>query len=375
MNQSEISKKKFDSYVAEISLNASPHMSDNCWRAIETCFFEKYTSPQIVKYLEWGSGNSTLAIIKYALESQQSIEITSIEHDPSFYKNMVQNLFTLVKQGSLTIESLYGPLFSPKDAFRRIQEVRQNEAYFLKFQYYTEHKNLFELNDHRDKHRITIKKIIKQSIKSLARDIHFYIYICKGLFRWISATPSLKKEKIGYCISKKVTTVNIENVTLKADVDTIIKNIKGPTKITLFVNSIKLSYLLFPHLKSPLDWRGRTFDGLCNEFPDYVLYPQKTQFDIVYVDGRARVSCLKRIKRENLLNKGGYLFVHDAFSIHFYEALTLFGPYTFIHGSNKKTDDQNTFEEKSPHLIQLGDSLDKLETRIDRELFVYHQKT
>ena len=47
------------------ALNGTPMMSSNCWRAIEEAVLKR---PRC-RYLEWGSGNSTIAMLRLALET------------------------------------------------------------------------------------------------------------------------------------------------------------------------------------------------------------------------------------------------------------------------------------------------------------------
>ena len=46
------------------SLNGVPMMSSNCWRAIEEAVLNR---PRC-RYLEWGSGNSTIVMLRLVLE-------------------------------------------------------------------------------------------------------------------------------------------------------------------------------------------------------------------------------------------------------------------------------------------------------------------
>lgn len=55
-------------------------------------------------------------------------------------------------------------------------------------------------------------------------------------------------------------------------------------------------------------------DGTYADFKDYVLHPRyyidKELFDVVFVDGRARVACATYAARE-YLKPGGLIFIHD----------------------------------------------------------------
>ena len=53
-------------------------------------------------------------------------------------------------------------------------------------------------------------------------------------------------------------------------------------------------------------------DGNYEDFKDYIEYPaeQKVLFDLILIDGRARVDCLNKSKE--LLSKNGVVMLHDA---------------------------------------------------------------
>lgn len=55
-------------------------------------------------------------------------------------------------------------------------------------------------------------------------------------------------------------------------------------------------------------------DGTFDDFKNYVLAPRifldQGKFDIVFVDGRARVACA-RFAAQEYLKEGGFIFIHD----------------------------------------------------------------
>ena len=137
---------------------------------------------------------------------------------------------------------------------------------------------------------------------------------------------------------------------------------------------VKLWHL--PEIRSSLWSRGLLFDGPANQLTNYLALPLIGQFDIIFVDGRARVSCLKRIKRDKLLKTDGWLFAHDAFRSELAEGLRLFcSDFTLIRGSNRMINGQIRAELGfGQPLIQAGDSIDNLKSEIMQELFVYQNK-
>ena len=71
-----------DDTEMDLVLDGTPMMSANCWRAIEEAVLNR---PRC-RYLEWGSGNSTIAMLRLALEtpSLHGSRLCSVEHDPEF---------------------------------------------------------------------------------------------------------------------------------------------------------------------------------------------------------------------------------------------------------------------------------------------------
>lgn len=55
-------------------------------------------------------------------------------------------------------------------------------------------------------------------------------------------------------------------------------------------------------------------DGTLEDYFDYVNFPKSLnkKFDVIFIDGRARVDCAKIAV--NLLNKGGFILIHDIFN-------------------------------------------------------------
>ena len=77
----------------------------------------------------------------------------------------------------------------------------------------------------------------------------------------------------------------------------------------------------------PVEWDPLVpADGDYEEFKDYVEYPKSLnrQFDVVWVDGRARVACAFSVIRNNLLKPNGVVIIHDWERKHYKEVLKSF---------------------------------------------------
>ena len=51
-------------------LDGSPQISDNCWQAVLDTLRERASEGSVVRYIEWGAGNSTIAVLEIARESK-----------------------------------------------------------------------------------------------------------------------------------------------------------------------------------------------------------------------------------------------------------------------------------------------------------------
>lgn len=64
----------------------------------------------------------------------------------------------------------------------------------------------------------------------------------------------------------------------------------------------------------PINWKASTpRDGNYDEFKKYVEFPKtlNKQWDVILIDGRARVACAESVLRNHLLKKDGIVVVHD----------------------------------------------------------------
>ena len=114
-------------------------MSPNCWRAIE----DAVAAARPCRYLEWGSGNSTIALLRAALESRGGprLELNSIESDRGFarslYDAMAETFQRASVDGLVRVEPLCYPKPSLLEALGSDPAVARYEAQFLKVLWHT----------------------------------------------------------------------------------------------------------------------------------------------------------------------------------------------------------------------------------------------
>ena len=114
-------------------LDGTPMMSPNCWRAIEEAALNR---PRC-RYLEWGSGNSTIAMLRLALEtpSLYGSRLCSVEHDPEFASILLSLLAETFSDASAEVVISIGPIPKSKpsviEALRRDPGISHYEARFI----------------------------------------------------------------------------------------------------------------------------------------------------------------------------------------------------------------------------------------------------
>ena len=114
-------------------------MSPNCWRAIE----DAVAARAPCRYLEWGSGNSTIALLRAALENRGGprLELHSIESDLGFARSMFDAIAETLQMASVDglvrVEPLRYPKPSLLEALGSDPAVARYEAQFLKVLWHT----------------------------------------------------------------------------------------------------------------------------------------------------------------------------------------------------------------------------------------------
>jgi len=76
----------------------------------------------------------------------------------------------------------------------------------------------------------------------------------------------------------------------------------------LFRNNIHVNLI-----ENNEDYDILTSDGTYENFRDYIEFPKSLneKFDVIFVDGRARVEAALSVLRNKLLNTNGVVMVHD----------------------------------------------------------------
>ncbi|MDN3668634.1 class I SAM-dependent methyltransferase [Echinicola jeungdonensis] len=97
-----------------------------------------------------------------------------------------------------------------------------------------------------------------------------------------------------------------------------------------------LPYVEIHHVPSEIEgWNNQgdwKIDGTYEEFETYVNYPEKYKpFDLIIIDGRARVPCLRKAK--DLLAPKGIIIFHDCNREHYhqYQSHFKFGQFITDH--------------------------------------------
>ena len=346
-------------------LDGSPLMSDNCWNVIITAIKERSTEGKEVTCLEWGSGNSTINLIRTALNVKMNFKIISVDHETAFFPWLAESIINEFcgrkeEKPILTWHLLQGPIIS----FSKIGKILSERSVFksssLYWQIILGNKRLQYVEKYQPNFDFHFTKVIKQLIKLMIIEIDYWFWIIRGI---VYNFLLRKRFDDRYALS--------EPIIIKDFFDYFTKNHKpGCLKIKQDNVTIELWHL--PMLQS--FWRyGLLLDGPITQLSDYVSIPVKENFDIIFIDGRARVSCIKRVNRDKLLKNGGWLFVHDAFRSEMGEAFQMLNqPHQFINGSNKTLNGQKRCDDGFGFpFIKTGDGLTNLNQEIVQELFVY----
>lgn len=377
--RSQASEVQFGGY--SVKLTGAPALSANCWEAIARTIRETCGRQRACRYLEWGSGNSTLSVTSEALSNHRQVEIVSIEHHRVFYRTLARELLgvcgrlvsrdpPLADKITLRVIRLEGPYLTPASFLGMARRVRALESHFMKWQHFTGNKHITESDKGIPSFDIGLGRIVKQAVKYRLSRLNFALWKLRGLGKGLR-----EKHAVELYRSRPIVTLTGSPASPDDMQDFVrhIDAIQGPGKLVIEAGPVVVQYYLMPQQQSWF-WARRSFDGLFIEFADYVLCPVEGQFDVIFIDGRARVSCMKRVRCDNLLAKDGTLFVHDGHSVHHSEGFQALGGYAFIHGSNVMQDGTNHHVASRPPVLRMGTSLDDLTAVVDRELFVFRKE-
>lgn len=317
-----------------------------------------------------------------AVLNRRQVEVVSVEHHSEFYRALARDLLRvcgrlvprdppLADKITLRVVRIEGPYLSVTDSIRMGREARALESHFIKWQHLTGNKSIAESDKSVPNYEFGLGRIAKQAVKYWLSRLNFALWKSRGLRRGLREGHPVELYR-----SKPIATLagNPASPDDMQDFVRAIDAIQGPGKLVIEVSPVIIQYYLLPQQQSWF-WTLRSFDGLFIEFADYVLCPVMGQFDVIFIDGRARVSCMKRVKRDDLLAQDGTLFVHDGHAVHHSEGFqALGGRYTFIHGSNVMQDGTAHHVSSRPPVVRMGMSLDDLTAVVDRELFVFRKE-
>ncbi|MEK9183547.1 MAG: hypothetical protein AAB890_00550 [Patescibacteria group bacterium] len=340
-------------------------MSDNCWNAIITAIKERSAKGKEVICLEWGSGNSTINLIRTALDAKMNFKIISVDHETAFFPWLAKSVFNEFckkkdEKPILAWHLLRGPIISFSKIGEVLLERNVLKSSSLYWQIILGNKRLQYVEKYQPNFNFYLVKITKQLIKLIMIEFDYWFWVTKGV---IYNFFFKKSSNSNYVLS--------EPIIIRDFFDYFTKN-HNPGCLKIKQDNVTVELWHLPMLQS--FWRyGLLFDGPITQLPDYVNIPIKENFDIIFIDGRARVSCIKRVSRDKLLKNGGWLFVHDAFRSEMGEAFQMFNQtYQFINGSNRTLNGQRRCDDGFGFpFIKTGNSLTDFNQEIVQELFVY----
>lgn len=333
-------------------------MSPNCWAAIDEAVHARTSC----RYLEWGSGNSTLAVLRAALaDGLAGLRVVSIENDFSFANAMCAAIFELLEKARMKAVVSVEPIVFPKptllEALREDPLADLYAAGFLKVLWHSRNDNFW--------------------IGSIETDHSGWATILERYLLWLRCVAAFHLSRVQRALEQSGPGAGPRAVDRPGtDGDFVFGRRSRPTHVMFDCGELQVSYLFVPKLENRLWREAAILDGSYFEFADYVSVPLEGQFDVILVDGRARTSCLKRVYYQSLLAPGGILFLHDAHRPAYIEGLRLFGQWSFIRGSDHASAGVSN-EPASPTsqlggpLVRSGSSMSETDALYDRELYFY----
>ena len=231
-------------------LDGTPMMSANCWRAIEEAVLNR---PRC-RYLEWGSGNSTIAMLRLALEtpSLHGSRLCSVEHDPEFASILLSVLAQTFSDAAAEVVISIGPI--PKsnpsvvEALRRDPGISRYEARFVQTLWDTCNDGFW----------------ITASQPNAAHHQRL-VMLHRRLIR-LQGSAALRWERIRRALDSDARSepVTVLDTTQGRSLPRVI----GPTFVTFDSEQVRLEYLVIPQFRNRLSRPGFILDGLYQEFAD-----------------------------------------------------------------------------------------------------------
>jgi hypothetical protein len=307
------------SEFTHIDLKGVPEMSANCL-GLMVDFIEanKYSS-----YLEYGSGNSTLYFLKRAVANELPLKkILAVECSSDFFDRMNEHIEANFKVRKKEVVK------QPRKKLDK-NKLKERESYFI--------------IDH---------SFVNPNFEG-----------CRAaggpnkLFRSLLGIANLERWLRGRLAYLRMFLVPVPET----------------TKVAYELeNGVRFEYVL-----TPVPLSHFVNDGTYNRFHEYVEAAASDKFDVAFIDGRARVSCVKKVLSDGNMNPGGTIFHHDCYLENYWEGLNLLdtGRRLLVDGENKKIDGAVLRDRTNPeqfHIVLNKYGSDgKIKSVNDREMCVY----
>lgn len=356
-------------------LDGSPLMSDNCWNTVLDTLRKKAETQREIKCLEWGAGNSTISLVKEGIKTNKMFTFVSIDHDTRFFPWLAESVISVFKESDnganlkITWRPHRGttlPVSEIKGVLKRHKTFRTSS---LTWQILLANKRLQYAEQFSPNFGFSPYKIIRQLGKILfIRLAYWYWVVCRVL------RALFVKDDLSLKNSPRELNLNLIGADIKKNIffDHFIKNpIAGC--LLLEQDNLKVELWHIPEIRNIFWNKGVVLDGSIIQLPDYVNIVLQGKFDVIFIDGRARVSCIKRVYYDKLLKEGGWLFVHDAYRSEMAEAFKLFtSTFAFLLGSNVTLNGQERCNTQFGFpRVEIGESLEETKSQIQQELFIY----
>ncbi len=372
MSKGQKTKVKFD--PAQIKpLDGSPMMSANCWNAVLETVDARAQGGKPLRCLEWGAGNSTVSLVRKGRKLENDFAFVSIEHETNFFHWLAESILaefldgTDTKNLKVTWQPLKESVLSLSKAGSVLKEHRALESASLGWQILLNSRRLQYIERITPQFGFTFRGVLKQIVRMMLVGMGYALWMAKSIMRSFVAESADSQQR-----TLAEPTLRMEgNAVKKGTFFELFEKDPGPGCFTIEHDGIRVDLWHLPALQTVFWNKGLLLDGSIRQLFDYVCIPLSGVFDVIFIDGRARVPCIKRVHRDTLLKEGGSLFVHDAFRAEMTEGFRLFGDtFTFIQGTNRTLNGQARCPEGFGFpLARVGDTLETARWVITQELF------
>lgn len=359
-------------------LDGSPMMSANCWNtilaAVDTQIARNTSERTTV--LEWGAGNSTISLIRKGLTKKSNMKLVSVEHETSFFHWLAESAIAELVEGNsgdgvtVTWTPLAGPRVPLAQMSKMVRRHRSLESAPINLQIILNSKRLAFVEELTPNFSIAPFRLLRGLVKLSLLKLNYAYWVVRGIL------GALFHGKASYGLhALGVSLVSLQGKDIEKGVFfTHFEKNPAPGCLVLKKDELEIVLWHLPVNHSPFWDTTMVLEGSVNQLVDYVEVPLQEQYDVIFIDGRARTPCIKRVHMDTLLKTGGWLFVHDAFRIEMLEGFRLFAkPPSFILGSNITLNGQKRCAEGwGMPLVTIGGGIDELEQKITQELFVFH---